>query len=130
MPVIVPQAVARHDALVGVQVDETLESLTRQPGDLQPEDVVALTRKAGARPSQDGEAASFTLGFRYRGEAAPALLGFRAKKPQVSGEVLTLTEIREQSVVHHWWLVYDILYSGVDSFVLSAPKDVAAEVRI
>lgn len=130
LPIIVPEQAAKHDALIGVQVDETLETLTRQPGGLQPEDVAALMQKAAARQSQDSAAPAFTLGFRFRGEAAPAVLGFQAKKPQVSGEVLTLTEVREQSVVHHWWLVFDILYSGVDSFVISMPKDLAADVRM
>ncbi|MFN0125709.1 MAG: hypothetical protein ACKV19_03360 [Verrucomicrobiales bacterium] len=130
LPVIVPEQAAKHEALIGVQVDETLETLTRQPGGLQPEDVAALMQKAAARQSQDSAAPAFTLGFRSRGEAAPAVLGFQAKKPQVSGEVLTLTEVREQSVVHHSWLVFDILYSGVDSFVISMPKDLAADVRM
>ena len=129
VPVIVPEAVAKHDAFIGVHVDETLESLTRQSGGLQPEDVAGLMQRAAAYQSGEN-APGFTLGFRFRGEAEPAVLGFQAKKPQVSGEVLTLTEIREQSVVHHWWLVYDILYSGVDSFVISVPKDLAADVRM
>ena len=130
VPIFQPQGVARHDALVGVQVDDTLETLTRQAGGLLQEDVASLLKHSAAIQTKSAEVNPYTIGFRYRGEVVPAVLGFRAKKPQVNGEVLALAEIREQSVVHHWWIVYDILYSGVDTFVLSLPKESAADVRI
>lgn len=135
VPVFAPQGVARHDALVGVRVDETLEANTRDAGGLKQEDVRRLTNKAAAAPadpinSNKNAAAAWTIGFRYRGEAAPAILTFKTRKPQVSGEVLTLTEIKDQSVSHHWWIVWDVLYSGIDTFYLSVPKAIAGDLRV
>lgn len=137
VPVFLPVGVSRHDALIGVTVDGTLDANTRDPGGLKQEDVARLAEKA-PKPAEafktEGPGAAggspWTIGFRYRGEAAPAVLTFKTKKPQVSGEVLTLTEIRDQSVSHHWWLRWDILYSGVDTFYLSVPKDIADDIRV
>ncbi|MES2706426.1 MAG: hypothetical protein V4726_07470 [Verrucomicrobiota bacterium] len=131
VPVFAPQGVARHDALIGVRIDETLDANTRDPGGLKQEDVRRLAEKSpeAARQSQ-ASATPWTIGFRYRGEAAAAVLSFKTKKPQVSGEVLALTEIKDQSVSHHWWLQWDILYSGVDTFYLSVPKDIAGDIRV
>jgi hypothetical protein len=125
VPVFLPIGAARHDALVGVHVDETLDANTREAGGLKQEDV---RRLAGKNTNQ--AKTNWTIGFRYRGEAAPAILTFKTRKPQVSGEVLSLTEIKDQSVSHHWWIVWDVLYSGVDTFYLSVPKDIAGDLRV
>ncbi len=131
VPVFAPQAATRHDALVGVRVDETLDANTRSTGGLKQEDVRRLAEKESASQSASvSNKTAWTIGFRYRGEAEPAVLTFKTRKPQVSGEVLSLAEIKDQSVSHHWWIIWDVLYSGVDTFYLSVPKDIAGDLRV
>ena len=43
--------------------------------------------------------------------------------------MLALAEVKEQSVLYKWTLTWSVLYSGVDSFVVSLPKDIAGDVR-
>ncbi len=133
VPVFSPQKTSRHEASIGVQVDETLEAQTKSPGGLQTEDVRRLLEKSGALQTKGMAMNPYTIGFRYReSEKAPepATLTFKTKKPQVSGEVLALAEVKEQSVSYRWWLQWNIVYSGVDTFVVSLPKDVAGDIRV
>ena len=114
----------RHEAKVGVAIHSSLEVNTKDVGGFQQEDVSAL----GAAATDSGSAA--TLAFRYRDTAKPAALGFRSRDPQVSAEVLTLVEAKEQSTRHEWVLAFDVVYAAVDRFVLAVPKAVAGEVRL
>lgn len=124
-PVITPQNVARHEAKVGVAVHSSLEVNTKSPGDFQQEDVSALGSGKSAAPGLET-----VLAFRYRDAAKPAVLGFKGRDPQVSVEVLTLVEAREQGTRHQWTLAFDVAYAAVDRFVLAVPKSVANEVRL
>ena len=114
---------ARHEAKVGITIHSSLEANTKDMGGFQQEDVSAL----GAG-SKGGSAA--TLAFRYRDAAKPAALGFKSRDPQVSVEVLTLVEAKEQSTRHQWTLAFDVAYAAVDRFVLALPKAVAGEIRL
>jgi len=124
LPVFAPQGVTRHEALVGVTIHSSLEPNTKDLGDFQQEDVSALGQ---AQQSNDANATG--LAFRYRDTAKPAVLALKSRSSQVSAEVLTLVEVKEQSVRHAWTLAFDVAYAATDRFVLAVPKSVAAEVR-
>jgi hypothetical protein len=125
VPVFTPQNVTRHEAKTGVAVHSSLEVNTKSAGDFQQEDVSAL----GAAKSDDA-ALQTVLAFRHRDAARPALLGFKSRDPQVSVEILTLVEAKEQGTRHQWTLAFDVAYAAVDRFVLSVPKAVAGEIRL
>ncbi|WP_294391489.1 hypothetical protein [Prosthecobacter sp.] len=123
MPVFTPQNVTRHEALVGATIHSSLEPNTKELGDFQQEDVSAVGS------GQQQEANSTELAFRYRDAAKPAALSLKSRSSQVSVEVLTLVEVKEQSTRHTWTLAFDVAYAATDRFVLAVPKDVAGEIR-
>lgn len=124
LPVLTPQNVTRHEALVGATIHSSLEPNTKDLGDFQQEDVSAL----GASQQQN-EANSTELAFRYRDATKAAVLSLKSRSSQVSVEVLTLVEVKEQSTRHTWTLAFDVAYAATDRFVLAVPKDVAGEIR-
>lgn len=124
VPMLAPAEVNRHEAKIGVSMHSSLEANTKDIGGFQQEDVSALGVAA-----KSGDSAA-TLAFRYRDAAKPAVLGFKSRDPQVSVEVLTLVEAKEQSTRHQWTLAFDVAYAAVDRFVLAVPKAVAGEVRL
>lgn len=124
VPMLMPAEVSRHEAKIGVSMHSSLEANTKDIGGFQQEDVSALGAAA------KGNSSAATLAFRYRDNAKPATLGFKSRDPQVSVEVLTLVEAKEQSTRHQWTLAFDVAYAAVDRFVLSVPKTVANEVRL
>ncbi|MDZ4287912.1 MAG: hypothetical protein U0984_08130, partial [Prosthecobacter sp.] len=126
LPVFTPQNVTRHEATLGVGLHSSLEANTKLLGDFQQEDVNAL---AGGAASPMGRGAETTLAFRYRDAAKAAVLSLKSRNPQVSVDVLTLVEAREQSTRHAWTLAFDVAYAATDRFVLAVPKTVADEVR-
>jgi hypothetical protein len=126
LPVFTPQNVTRHEATIGVGLHSSLEANTKEVADFQQEDVSALSRGGGTPMSVGAEP---TLAFRYRDAAKPAVLTLKGRNPQVSVEVLTLVEAREQSTRHSWTLAFDVAYAATDRFVLAVPKEVANEVR-
>jgi hypothetical protein len=69
------------------------------------------------------------LAFRYRDAAKAAVLSLKSRSSQVSVEVLTLVEVKEQSTRHTWTLAFDVAYAATDRFVLAVPKEVAGEIR-
>ena len=127
VPALYPQDVARHDGKVGLDVHTSLEPNTAEAGDFRGEDVATL---AGELGGQSDSLTPLTLGFRYRGEAAPASLSFKLKQSQVNADVLALVEVREQVVRYRWTLGLDILYSGIDSFLLGVPEGIADDLRL
>ncbi|MBP7949076.1 MAG: hypothetical protein KA004_05425 [Verrucomicrobiales bacterium] len=136
LPVISPQNVSRHDAVVGVALHQSLDPNTKELGGLRQDDVANISTQLPASPDAkpqpkgtavDGPA---TLAFRYRGDAAPAVITTRLKQSQVTGDVLTGVELKEQATRYHWWINYDIQYAGVDAFVIGIPKGCAQDVRI
>jgi hypothetical protein len=128
LPVLQPQDVIRHEASVGVAVHSSLETNTQALGDFQQEDVSALPTSLRQSPSNAIPESS--LGFRYRDAAKPAVLALKSRSSQVSVEVLTLVEVREQSTRHTWTLAFDVAYAAADRFVLAVPKSVAADIRL
>ncbi|MCX6857093.1 MAG: hypothetical protein NTV80_19555, partial [Verrucomicrobia bacterium] len=128
LPVLQPQDVTRHEASVGVAVHSSLETNTQALGDFQQEDVSALP--ASLRQSQSNAIPESSLGFRYRDAAKPAVLALKSRSSQVSVEVLTLVEVREQSTRHNWTLAFDVAYAAADRFVLAVPKSIAADIRL
>jgi len=124
LPVFTPQNVTRHEALVGATIQSSLEPNTKELGDFQQEDVSAL----GAAQQQQ-EANTTELAFRYRDAAKPATLSLKSRSSQVSVDVLTLVEVKEQSTRHTWTLAFDVAYAATDRFVLAVPKEVAGEIR-
>ncbi|MFN0078863.1 MAG: hypothetical protein ACKVY0_20575 [Prosthecobacter sp.] len=123
LPIFAPQNVTRHEALVGATIHSSLEPNTKELGDFQQEDVSAL----GAAQQQEANATE--LAFRYRDAAKPATLSLKSRSSQVSVEVLTLVEVKEQSTRHTWTLAFDVAYAATDRFVLAVPKEVAGEIR-
>lgn len=121
----------RHEARIGIAVHSSLEVNTKDTGGFQQEDVSALGAdlKAGVGPGASSSGADATLAFRYRDAARPAVLTFKSRDPQVSVEVLTLVEAREQSTRHAWTLGFDVAYAAVDRFVLAVPKAIASDLR-
>ena len=153
VPVFEPLDVERYEGKLGVAVHTSLDPTTKDEGDLRQQDVSLLGTSGGSAPSggepdpfapaapnQQAAAApqvvetipgrgTLTLGFRYRGEAAPAVIGFELKAPQVNAEVLALVDVRENLVRYEWRIGYDILYAGVDRLIFSVPEAIAEELR-
>ncbi len=136
LPLFQPQDVSRHEASVSVALDPALDATTSELGSFKQIDLSELpgqqlkqepaTQQVVVQP-----VAVPTLAFRYRAaDTTPATLSLKTRKPQTSGEVLTLVELKEQSVTYHWWINYQILYSGIDSVVISLPRDIAADLRL
>lgn len=122
VPVFEPIDVSRHDGKVGLEIHTSLDPKTEEEGDLRQQDVSLLGGNVpGEGPLQ--------IGFRYRGEAVPARIGFTLKKPQVTGEVFTMVEVREQLIRYQWTIAYNVLYAGVDTFVISVPESIADNLR-
>ena len=125
-PAFLPQNVARHEAVVGVAIHVSLKANTTDFGEMRQHDV----RQLGELPVKNPEMTPVTLGFRYRGEAKSAQIAFELRKPRVSAEVLTATEVREALVRHTWLIDYNVEYAGVDEFTISVPKAIADDVQI
>ena len=128
VPVFSPQDVERHEGKIGIQIHTSLDPSTKDEGDLRQQDVNVL---GVSKSNNKGVPGSGTLqiGFRYRGEAAPATIGFTLKKPQVNGEVFTLVEVKEQLIRYQWTISYNVLYAGVDTFIISVPETIAENLR-
>jgi hypothetical protein len=152
VPVFEPLDVERHEGKLGVAVHTSLDPTTKEEGDLRQQDVSLLGPSGGGAggtgnpdpfgggPAQQADPApqavetipgsgALTLGFRYRGEAAPASIGFALKEPQVNAEVLALVDVRENLVRYEWRIGYEILYAGVDRLIFSVPEEIAEELR-
>ena len=117
----------RHDGKVGLAIHTSLEPTTTQQGGLRPEEVRALRDQLAVK---NPVATPLTLGFAYRGQAAPAQIDFRQKESQVSATVRTLVDIQEQAIRYRWWISYDILYAGVDELILKIPSSIAGDLRV
>lgn len=128
LPVFKPVAAARHEGVIGVVLPASLEANTKEMGGLQQEDVKAL--RAGRHADFWQAGAEAGLAFRYLDDAAPGVLALKSRSPQVSVEVLTLLDAREQSTRHAWTLVFDVSYAATDRFVLAVPKAVADTLRL
>ena len=122
VPVFSPVDVERHDGKIGLSIHTSLDPRTGEAGDLRQQDVSLL----GSKIPGSG---AMQIGFRYRGTAAPAVVSYTLKKPQISGEVLTLVEVREQIIRYQWTIAWNVRYAGVDTFVISVPQDIAADLR-
>ncbi|MDB6075473.1 MAG: hypothetical protein JWO89_3113 [Verrucomicrobiaceae bacterium] len=127
VPVFTIQGATRHEGKIGIGVHSSLEVNTSALGDLQQEDVNSLQTLNDARPAFTTEP---SLAFRYRDAAKPATLAFKSRDAQVSVEVLTLVEAREQSTRHQWTLAFDVAYAAIDKVIIAVPKAVASEVRM
>lgn len=121
LPVFTPQNVTRHEALVGATIHSSLEPNTKELGDFQQEDVSAVHLQSEPNATE--------LAFRYRDTAKPATLSLKSRNSQVSVEVLTLVEVKEQSTRHTWTLAFDVAYAATDRFILAVPKEVADQIR-
>ncbi len=127
LPVFSPRGVTRHEGVLGVVLPASLEANTKELGGLQQEDVNALRNGSGAAFWQEGPEAG--LAFRYLDGAAPGVLALKSRSPQVSVEVLTLLDAREQSTRHQWTLAFEVSFAATDRFVLALPKSVADTAR-
>lgn len=129
LPVFQPAGVVRHEGSVTVAVHSSLEANTKELGDFQQEDVNVLARSPGQQKVAQADGMTPSIGFRYRDAAAPAVLSMKARNPQVSVDVLTLVEVKEQALLHQWTLAFNVAYAATDRFVLAVPKTHAAQVR-
>jgi hypothetical protein len=145
VPVFTPQNVARHDAKIGVSVHSSLEVNTKDRGSLSLEDVNALRaviqypkefdppQIPQQIPQQQRMVAptEVMLAFRHRDAVqTPATLSFKPRPPQVNVQVLTLTQVKEQSTLHQWELAFDVGYAAIDKFILAVPKAVVGDIRL
>ncbi len=150
VPVFSPIDVERHEGRLGVEVHTSLDPTTKEVGDLRQQDVSQLKVDSPQAPGdpfapapdhdiqQVRPAASasipgrapLTLGFRYRGDAAAAVIAFTMKESQIKAEVLALIEVRETLVRYEWRIDYNILYAGVDRLVFSVPEAIAEALRV
>ncbi|MCB1078240.1 MAG: hypothetical protein KDM64_10490, partial [Verrucomicrobiae bacterium] len=145
VPVFTPLDVERHEGKVGLEIHTSLDPNTTDAGDLRQQDVSLLQQEAARMDVQQAQQQQGTqvvappgipgsgplqIGFRYRGEAKPATIGFKLKEPQVNAEVFTLVEVREQLVRYRWTVAYNVLYAGVDTFILSVPEGIAEDLRV
>ena len=122
VPVFSPENVERHEGKIALSIHSSLDPRTSESGDLRQQEVALLgSQIPGTGPLQ--------IGFRYRGTAAPATISYTLKKPQVSGEVSTLVEVREQMTRYLWSITWQIRYAGVDTFVFSLPESIAENLR-
>ncbi|NNE92830.1 MAG: hypothetical protein HKN23_14395 [Verrucomicrobiales bacterium] len=128
VPVFSPQDVERHEGKIGIQIHTSLDPSTEDEGDLRQQDVNVLGVSKANNVGVPGSGA-LQIGFRYRAEAAPAVIGFTLKKPQVNGEVFTLVEVKEQLIRYQWTISYNVLYAGVDTFIISVPESIAENLR-
>lgn len=140
LPAFAPQEVARHEARLAVQVHTSLDANTRDTGAMRQMDAGELpeAKPQEAVPNQQvapppagipGEG-PVTLAFRYRGEAAPAVLAFKLKEPQINAEVFTWVSVKDQSVRYQWTVAYQVQYAGVDTFIFSLPSAIASDLRV
>ena len=141
VPVFSPLDVERHEGKVGLEIHTSLDPNTKDSGDLRQQDVSLLGVATQVQEPQQQEQAPapatgipgngpLQIGFRYRGEAAPAVIGFKLKEPQVNAEVFTSIEVREQLIRYRWTIDYRVLYAGVDTFVFSLPESIADDLRV
>lgn len=130
LPVLTVQDATRHEAKLHVSVHSSLEPNTKDLGDFQQEDVVDGGPADSLMPAPTvAEVGATKLGFRYRDAAKPAVLSFKSRSSQVSVDIRTLVEAREQSVRHQWTLAFEVAYAATDRFVLAVPKTIAEELR-
>lgn len=137
VPVFNPLDTQRHEGKVGLEIHTSLDPNTQDAGDLRQQDVSLLQGAPVAANAQGAPGTSaipgsgpLQIGFRYRGEAKPATIGFKLKEPQVNAEVFTLVEVREQLVRYRWTIAYNVLYAGVDTFVFRLPSSIAGDLRV
>ena len=127
LPLMTPLGAERVEGYLGLAAHESLRVNTADLGGTRAEDVGGL----GALPAADpGLAASPSLGFRYRDEAAPPQVSLMRRKPRVSAEVHTLAEIHEAFLKLSTRLLYRVEYAGVDEFSFQLPTAIADEVHI
>ena len=130
LPVFAVPAAARHESITGIFLHESLDASARDAGSLKPDDAQNIADKL---PSPGGQKAGGVpvLAFRHReADPKPAVLALTQKPAQVTGDVLTLVQLREQAVKIHWWINYQVTYAPVDGFVISLPKEIAASLRV
>lgn len=131
IPVFEPQNVSRHEALVALALHVSLDPNTKEPGGLRQEDVAAVVPKL---PKDAMDATSPmnppALAFSYRGAAQPATVTTRLKQSQVTGNILTTVNLKEQTTAYSYKIRYHIQYAGVDSFTLNIPKSISKDLRV
>ena len=125
--VFTPQQTTRHEAKVAIAVHSSLEANTKALGDFQQEDVTTVVPQLSHLSKIDTET---SLAFRYRDAAKPATLSFKSRDAQVTVEVLTLVEAKEQSTRHQWTLAAEVSYAAIDRLIVAVPKAVANDVRL
>ncbi|MEZ5301043.1 MAG: hypothetical protein R3F11_10385 [Verrucomicrobiales bacterium] len=125
-PVFTPEGAERHEGKVGYALHSSLDPVTNIGG-MRQEDVGQLR---GQLPAAEGNTV-LRLGFRYRGEGiAPASVTFKLKDPQVTAEVHTLIEVKEQAIRYTWWINFNILYAEIDGFTLKLPAVIGNDLRV
>ena len=153
LPAFLPRGVVRYDARLAAMVDGSLEVTTKSLGDMRIENAAELSNATNERMSapdpfsRNNRAADstsninlitptwtgrgdFTLAFRYRDSvAAPAVLSFKARDPQVTVDILTQVQAKEQSLRHDWTLQVLVTYAATPRLILAVPKSAAADVR-
>lgn len=127
LPAFSLPAAAQQEFVTGVFLHVSLDANSKDAGSMKPDDAQKV-----AAALASGEAVTVpVLAFRHRDAAAkPAVLTMTQKPAQVTGDVLTMVQLREQTVRFHWRLHYQVAYAPVDGFVISLPQEIAAALRV
>jgi hypothetical protein len=126
LPILQPDSVNQHEGKLAIAVHSSLEANTKTLGDLQQEDVNTLNvAKTNNTPPLEP-----SLGFSYRNKAAPAVLSFKVRAPQVTAKIFTKIEAMEQATRHSWAIQFDIAYASIDRLIIAVPKAVANDIRL
>lgn len=122
LPVFAVPAAVRNESITGVFLHESLDANSKDAGSLKPDDAQKIADQLPLPPGRK-TAAVPTLAFRHReAEAKPAVLSLTQKPPQVTGDVLTLVQLREQTVRYQWWINYQVIYAPVERMPRKAWK--------
>jgi hypothetical protein len=130
LPVFSVPGAMRHESITGVFLHESLDANSKDAGSLKPEDAQKIAEQLPPPPGEKPGGVP-VLAFRHReADAKPAVLALTQKPPQVTGDVLTLVQLREQTVRYQWWINYVVTYAPVDGFVISLPQEVKDSLRV
>ncbi len=130
LPVLRPEGAARVRGVLAVAADEGLDVRSGSVKGFVPADPAELAAARLPGPIPPEEAHPVILGFRHAGEARSGSLAVLRRKPQVTGEVVTVAGVEEDRLHVRHAIRFTVRYAGVDTFRISVPKAVAERGRV
>ena len=127
IPRVTPTSVQRRSGRVIVYAPE---SLRVNPSNVKGLRTISFSEATdGMRSTLKGKERP-VLAFAYTEEATTLTLAAERRKPHVTARQLLVASLEPGVVKYDVTLFYDILYSGVKSFRLDVPSEIAADIRI